>query len=283
MSYYRGGSGTPLVLIHGFSANWRCWQPVIPALEEHHDVIAINLAGHAEGKPLDPGVPASVDALVDAAARELDELGVGRAHLVGNSLGGWVALALGARSRGLSVVALSPAGGWEHTDGDGALTPEMRRLKGYFMRNYRLLRLLGARGEDLVRRPRFRAFAYRDVSSRAAEIPASLAVDLFRSASNCDIYLPFMSYVEENGFPQELGPIDSPVRIAWGTRDRIIPKSRYSARFGRLVPDAEWVDLDGLGHVPMLDGAAVTVQTILEVTERVDAGERTEAAGAAAP
>ena len=50
---YHGGTGTPMVLIHGFSANWRCWQPVIAALEEHHEVYAINLPGHFEGAAWD--------------------------------------------------------------------------------------------------------------------------------------------------------------------------------------------------------------------------------------
>jgi pimeloyl-ACP methyl ester carboxylesterase len=250
---------------------------VIPALEEHHEVYAINLAGHLEGPPWDDDVPVSVEAVVDAAERELDSLGLKRAHLVGNSLGGWVALALGARRRGLSAVALSPAGGWE------AGTRAERHLEGYFMRSYRLMKLLGPRVERLVRRPRFRALAFRDVSERAAAIPAPLAVDLIRSASNCDLYIPFLTAVGEGrGFPTELAEIDCPVRIAWSERDRIIPQKRYSAQLRRLVPNAEWTVLPGVGHVPMLDDPAATVAAILDVTSRVDAGERAEAAGAAA-
>jgi pimeloyl-ACP methyl ester carboxylesterase len=196
---------------------------------------------------------------------------------VGNSLGGWTVLALAARQRGLSVVALSPAGGWE------AGTRAERRLRGYFIRNYKLLNALRSSSESLVRRPRFRALAFRDVSERAAAIPASLAVDLIRSASNCEIYLPFIEGVGNgNGFPDELAEIDCPVRIAWSERDRIIPEKRYSAKLRTLVPDAEWTVLPGVGHVPMLDDPDLVVRTILEVTSKVDAGVRTESAGAAA-
>ena len=265
------------MLIHGFSANWRCWRPVIGALEEHHEVYAINLAGHLEGAAWDEGVPVSVEAVVDAAERELDSLGLDRAHLVGNSLGGWTALALGARRRGLSVVALSPAGGWK------AGTRDERRLGAYFRRNYRLMKLLGPQIEHLVRRPRFRALAFRDVSERAGAIPAALAVDLIRSASNCDLYVPFITAVEDGrGFATELAEIDCPVRIAWSERDRIIPQQHYSEELRTIVPNAEWTVLSGLGHVPMLDDPAATVGAILEVTLRVDAGDRTEPAGAAA-
>jgi pimeloyl-ACP methyl ester carboxylesterase len=276
MSGYHGGTGAPLVLIHGFSANWRCWRPVIGALEEQHEVHAINLAGHLEGAPWDDGVEISVEAVVDAAERELDSLGLGRAHLVGNSLGGWVALALGARHRGCSVVALSPAGGWE------AGTRQEKRLKAYFMRDYRLMKMLGPQVEHLIRRPRFRAIAFRDVAQKPAAIPASLAVDLIRSASNCDVYVPFLEAVGEGRGFLELAEIDCPVRIAWGERDRILPQKRYSARLRSVVPNAEWTVLPGLGHVPMLDDPEATARAILEVTSRVDAGDLVEPAGAAA-
>ena len=277
MSGYHGGRGTPIVLVHGFSANWRCWQPVIPELERHHEVYAINLAGHFEGRAWDQNVPVTVEAVVDTAERELDELGLQRAHLVGNSLGGWTVLALAARQRGLSAVALSPAGGWESG------TRDEKRLRGYFMRNYKLMSMFGSASEGLVRRPRFRALAFRDVAERAGAIPASLAVELIRAASHCDIYLPFIEGVGNgNGFPDELAEIDCPVRIAWSGHDRIIPEKRYSAKLRRLVPGAEWTVLPGVGHVPMLDDPALTVRSILEVTSKVDAGARTESAGAAA-
>src|SRR6185312_2220378 len=108
---HRGGSGPPLVLLHGFLDTWRTWELVLPALERHHEVIAPALPGHAGGPPLAPD-----DDLIDAVERVLDEAGAGEAHLVGNSLGGWVALQLAARGRARSVVALAPGGGWERPD-----------------------------------------------------------------------------------------------------------------------------------------------------------------------
>jgi pimeloyl-ACP methyl ester carboxylesterase len=276
MSGYHGGTGSPLVLIHGFSANWRCWRPVIGALEEHHEVYAINLAGHFEGSPWDQSVEISVDAVVDAAERELDSLGLERAHLVGNSLGGWTALALAGRHRGLSVVALSPAGGWE------AGTRLERRLGRLFQRKHKLMKLVGPSLEGLVRRPRFRPLAFYDICRRPTRMPASLAVDLIRSASTCDIYMPFLEAVEAGHGFKELAEIDCPARIAWSQYDRIIPERRYSSRLRELVPNAEWTVLPGVGHVPMLDDPALVVRSVLEVTSRVDAGADTEAAGAAA-
>jgi pimeloyl-ACP methyl ester carboxylesterase len=276
MSGYHGGTGSPMVLIHGFSANWRCWQPVIGALEEHHEVYAINLAGHYEGAPWDESMEISVEAVVDAAERELDSLGLSRAHLVGNSLGGWTALALGARHRGLSVVALSPAGGWQ------AATRRERRLGRLFERKHKLMKAVGPPIEGLVRRPRFRVLAYYDICRRPAAMPAGLAVDLIRSASTCEIYMPFLEAVEAGRGFGDLAEIDCPVRIAWAERDKIIPERNYSARLRELVPNAEWTVLPGVGHVPMLDDPELVVRSILDVTSRVESGADTEAAGAAA-
>jgi pimeloyl-ACP methyl ester carboxylesterase len=57
------------------------------------------------------------------------------------------------------------------------------------------------------------------------------------------------------------------VRIAWGTKDQGIPLEGYSLR---LVPSADFVKLEGLGHVPMSDDPLGLARTILEVTERAE-------------
>src|SRR5215208_598205 len=50
---HRGGSGPPLVCLHGFLDTWRTWQLVLPALERRHDVLAPTLGGHAGGPPIE--------------------------------------------------------------------------------------------------------------------------------------------------------------------------------------------------------------------------------------
>ena len=109
---FRGGDGEPMVLIHGFSGTRHLWDPVPAELERSFDLLAVSLAGHIGGCELG-ATPASVTALVDAVERDLDDAGFDKAHLVGNSLGGWVAFELAIRGRARSVVAISPAGGWE--------------------------------------------------------------------------------------------------------------------------------------------------------------------------
>src|SRR4051794_2719083 len=111
---HRGGSGPPLVLVHGVTDTWRTWELVLDELERHHDVLAPTLPGHAGGPSLDGHL--DIDVLCGGVERAMDDAGVDRAHLVGNSLGGYVALHLAARGRATSVVALAPAGGWARGD-----------------------------------------------------------------------------------------------------------------------------------------------------------------------
>lgn len=112
--FHRGGDGTPLVLLHGFTMSWRAWLPVLPYLAAHHTVLAMTMAGHRGGPALLPdGQPGAV-ALADTLCAQLDELGLDTVHVAGNSLGGWTALELARRGRARSVVAISPGGSWRH-------------------------------------------------------------------------------------------------------------------------------------------------------------------------
>jgi pimeloyl-ACP methyl ester carboxylesterase len=82
-----GGSGPPLVCLHGFTDTWRTWELVLPALERRHDVLAPTLAGHAGGPPIRGDVTDAL--LADAVERALDDAGIDTAHFAGNSLGGY--------------------------------------------------------------------------------------------------------------------------------------------------------------------------------------------------
>ena len=108
---HRGGSGSPLVCLHGFTDTWRTWELILPALERKHDVLAPTLLG-ARRRPGAARGRFSDELIVDAVEAAMDEAGFETAHVVGNSLGGYIALQLAARGRAESVVALArPAAG----------------------------------------------------------------------------------------------------------------------------------------------------------------------------
>jgi pimeloyl-ACP methyl ester carboxylesterase len=259
---HRAGTGEPLVLVHGFSGTWRIWDPVLPALEQRHDVLAITLLGHHDGAPFPPGATVTFDALVDGVERDMDDAGLETAHVVGNSLGGWIALELGRRGRARSVVALAPGGGWDHG------SREQRRLERLFRRTHHALHWIAPRADRLVRRPRARALLLRDLVAHPERVTPAAAEAIIRGAAECPAYLDVVDAIKRDGPPKDLSGIEVTVRIAWGTRDRILPLHRYSYRLRQMLPDAEFTELRGLGHVPMSDDPAATARTILEVTAR---------------
>jgi pimeloyl-ACP methyl ester carboxylesterase len=106
---HRSGSGTPLLLLHGFTDTWRGWRPVLPALEEHHDVLAPTLPGHHGGDGFPVHEAMTVAGTADIIERAMDAAGFGTAHVVGSSFGGWLALELASRGRARSVTALCPS------------------------------------------------------------------------------------------------------------------------------------------------------------------------------
>ncbi len=260
-SVHRGGAGEPLVLIHGFSATRRTWEPVLETLERSLDVLAVNLAGHVGGPAL-AGTPVSVNALVDTVERDLDAAGFETVHAVGNSLGGWIALELAARGRARSVVALSPAGGWEH--GSRA----ERRLASMFTRNQRLVTAQLPRIESLMRRPRLRHALLWQVAAHGERMSAVAAAQMMRDSVLCPVYFDLLEAIRRDGPPRTFDRVTCPVLLAWGTRDRMIPSPRYSRRLRNLLPNAEWVDLRGVGHIPMVDDPELVAQTIIEFTRR---------------
>src|SRR3954454_24723218 len=110
LAYVRRGDGPPLVLIHGICSPGQMWDPVLDRLARERDVIALDLPGFGASPPLPGHRSPTVAAQADAVAAFVDGLGVEGAAVAGNSMGGGVALELGARGWASAVVAISPIG-----------------------------------------------------------------------------------------------------------------------------------------------------------------------------
>ena len=258
---HRGGSGPPLVCLHGFTDTWRTWELVLPALERHHDVLAVTLAGHAGGPPIRGAVCDAT--LADAAERAMDAAGFERAHLVGNSLGGYVALQLAARGRADTVVALAPAGGW--ATGDGSY----RDVLDHFLAMQEMLATAAPHADAIVStlEGRRRATLFTAVSFE--HIPAELLAHQMRGAAACVATTPLVEHAARAGWRVDAERITCPVRILWGTEDRLLEWPGAAHRFRRdWLPTAEFVELEGVGHCPQLDVPLETAQLILGFTAR---------------
>ncbi|WP_217912856.1 alpha/beta fold hydrolase [Miltoncostaea marina] len=256
---HRGGAGPPLVCLHGFTDTWRTWELALPHLERRHEVLAPTLPGHAGGPPLDaePGH----DALLDAVERAMDAAGMATAHVAGNSLGGYLALRLAARGRARTVVAFAPAGGWEPAD--AAFT---RMLQGFVARQ-REVRAMAPQADALVATPAGRRRATSLITERSDHIPAGLIVHQLLGVAACRDVGPMVEAALRDGYPLDAAAVDCPVRVVWGTRDRLLPLPAAAARLRhRLLPHADWVELDDVGHCPQLDVPLEAAELILGLT-----------------
>lgn len=260
---YRAGEGEPVVLLHGFTATWRCWLPVLAELVARHDVLAPTLTGHDGGPPTVPGQGHSLAYAAGRIEAALDAQGVGTAHLVGNSMGGTLALELAKRGRARSVVGLSPGGGWHKGD------PEGERVERFFRRQ---LRITGAGRRWLPRvmsRPSTRHAALRDFMRHGEQVPAGEAVALARSSIRCQVVEDVFAGIRSGeALLHDLDQVRVPTLIAWAEHDRILPLERHQHRFRAEIPGVTFRVLPGVGHVPMSDDPALVAATITDWVQR---------------
>jgi pimeloyl-ACP methyl ester carboxylesterase len=256
---HRAGSGSPLVCLHGFADTWRTWELVLPALERRHDVLALTLAGHAGGPSLNSRVDDA--ALVDAVQAAMDDAGFATAHLVGNSLGGWLALQLAARGRAESVVALAPAGGWARDDESWK---DVLRLQAALIEQ---ARAAAPHAEAILATPEGRRRATRYTVVNPEHVPVDLLAHQLLGVAACRDGQRLVDYALGADWRLHAERIACPVRIAWGREDPLLLWPSAAARFRtEWLPHADWVELDGVGHCPQLDVPAETAGLVLGFT-----------------
>lgn len=239
-----------LVLIHGFTASTRSWDPLVPMLAQRYRVIRIDLLGHGRSaKPTDAGY-----AVPDQARRVgevLDQLGVGRAVVVGHSTGGSVATAL-AEGRPDLVAALALLNTGPRLDAFIPQGPADQLLQVPVIGQL-LWRL---RTESLVRS------AAATAVSRDVAIPQAVVDDVLGMT-----YHAFTAagrgaedYLLQRPLPDRLAALGIPLLVLFGAEDRRWRSS--SARDYRAVPGARIEMLPGVGHSPLLEDPPRTAELL---------------------
>jgi pimeloyl-ACP methyl ester carboxylesterase len=254
LAYERQGEGPELVLLHGVGHRRQAWNAVLPLLTPHRTVITVDLPGHGESPPLDTGGKPPVLAMGEELIRLFDELDLATPHVGGNSLGGALALGLAARGRAATVTGLSPAGFW-------ASPWQFPYAKAVF-------KTMQASGKTM--NPRLTSRLAHSTAGRAV-IDAAIvarpsrvtpeqaegdAVAFFRARDALSQIL-----AEPLDFTETV-PDSVKVTIAWGARDRLLPKSQARVAKRRL-PNARFVLLPGCGHVPMTDAPELVARVLL--------------------
>jgi pimeloyl-ACP methyl ester carboxylesterase len=251
LAHSRSGSGAPLLLLHALGLSRASWAPVVPALAEHFDVLAVDLPGFGDSPPL-PGEP-SPKALAAAVAAFLDERGLAVPHVVGNSLGGWVALELAALRPLASVALLSPAGMWP---GDTPL---------YCRASLRASRWLSVHaGGPLARAVDTRVgriAVLGQTHGRPARMSPAQAKGALRALATGPGFDAAFAATLHRHYAAG-APFSAPVTIAFGARDRLLISRRWR-RLDELPPDRRVASLPGCGHIPMTDDPAAVTALVL--------------------
>jgi pimeloyl-ACP methyl ester carboxylesterase len=260
LAYERHGSGPPLVLLHGVGHRRQAWGAVLDRLTPHRDVVLVDLPGHGESPPLKLAGRPVLDALLAEVTGLLDETGLQRPHIAGNSLGGRLALEAGVAGRAATVTALSPAGFWR---GQSEVL--------YDRAVFKIMEFAGARTRRLApamsRSTAGRALLYGAIVSRPSRLTPEQALGDMAAFVDAK---PALNMVL-TGMVNFTGsvPADVPVTIGWGRRDRLLFPGQARVVKDRL-PNARLVWLPGCGHVPMTDDPVLVADVLLHGSGRAD-------------
>lgn len=255
LSHERRGTGEPMLLLHGVGMEWRVWLPVMDALNgAGFQTIAADVPGFGDSPPLPPERAPTIQALAQAVAGFLDELGLQHAHLVGNSMGGGIALELARSGRASSVTAISPVGLW--TPRELRFCQRSLRLTLAAVRTAPAL-LAGGSSSPLVR-----TLLGAQIFSRPWRIPPQRMREMIDALAGASGFLPTVSAFECYTLTASPELEGVPVTILWGSSDRLLLR-RQADRARRLLGHARHISLQHLGHVPMWDDPALVSAAII--------------------
>jgi pimeloyl-ACP methyl ester carboxylesterase len=256
INYAEMGDGPPVILIHGLSGCWQNWLENIPHLARRHRVVALDLPGFGESElPQDeisiPGYGRFVDAF-------LGQIGVERAALIGNSMGGFIAaeVAISHPSRVEKLVLVSAAGLMRV--GNARLTALERAARLFHPATAAVL----ARRDYLVRRPKLRRRILYGIVRYPDRIEPELVYEVASGAGKPG-FLDALNAITKYDFADRLPDVSVPTLIVWGRNDMIVPVSG-AYEYERLIPNTRLEIFEDTGHVPMLERPARFNQLVEE-------------------
>lgn len=251
LAFDRRGSGEPLLLVHGLGGARIVWEPVLDRLAAERDAIAVDMPGFGASPGLPDGAEETPAVLASALGAFLDELGIERAHLAGNSLGAWVAIELARQGRALSVTGLCSAGFWK-----GPLGPRASRARDV---GRVLMPIVG----PVVRSEHMRRLLLAASVGHPERVPPRAAAELVRA------YVAAPAFDRANAAMRAatIGSVEDlpvPVTLAWGDLDRLVREPAGG------VPGARRIVLHGCGHIPTWDDPEQVAGVLLDASAERD-------------
>ncbi len=247
-------------MLHGLGSDHRFWDNLRPALERAHRVVAPDLPGHGDhARRLTPA-EAHPRELAAEVAEQLRADGIERPHLVGLSLGGWVALELAAGGVGASVTALAPAGLWP----DGAPGRRERATAlGRALLSVAEGPTLALARSDLVRR-----LALHGLVVHPERVSPAAFADAIRALLHTHSYAACDRAMVGSAF-RDGGRLGVPATVAFGDADRVLPAPGSQWR-ARLPKEVRWVTLPSCGHAMTWDQPEACAALIAETVARAE-------------
>lgn len=257
------GSGDPMVLLHPFMMSQNVWKQVAPLIAEtgRYEVFAPTMPGHNGGVKgrffLDTAE------MADDVERRMDALGWETAHIVGNSLGGWVAFELERRGRARTLTGIAPAGGWSH------FTPAKFEIVGKFLAGLPVWLTAKLLGQRALRLPFARQLASVPVSAKADGLSDADLIDIIDDVSHCPAYYHLLVKALLLPGLRELANGSAPTHLVICEKDRVLPHPRFTRHFTTQLPkDTQITHLDGVGHIPMFEAPRRVADLIVGFADR---------------
>jgi len=228
IAYFRAGTGAQIVFIHGANDQAGTWARVAPAFAGAHKVVVVDLAGHGDSDPATG--PLTADDLFTGLERVMDAEASGPATLVGNSLGGWIALvyALYYPERVARVVSVN--GAISRTESQQASS------------------VLSPRTREEARRTVSRLFS----PASGLYVPDFVLDDLVRRSPTAPVARLMAAPPESLDrflIDDRLGDLRVPALVLWGEDDGLLSLS-YAREATRRIPGARLEVLPKCGHMP---------------------------------
>jgi|HubBroStandDraft_1064217.scaffolds.fasta_scaffold03420_6 2-hydroxy-6-oxonona-2,4-dienedioate hydrolase len=239
--YQEAGSGPDVILLHGLGGDATNWAATVPALAVKFHVLVPDQVGF--GRSDKPLIDYRVATLVDFLNAFYKKVGIAKATLVGNSLGGWVAMdfALAHPDKVNRLVLVDSAGYSQKRTGGPPLTREL---------------LLALNPSTVAGEKQLMSLVFYSKAFATDQFAEQALMLHLRKNDSYTIERFFDSILRgEDLVDGKLGAIKAPTLVVWGREDALIPLANGKA-LAEDIPGAESVILDSCGHVPQAECAA---------------------------
>jgi pimeloyl-ACP methyl ester carboxylesterase len=249
VNYVEIGEGRPIVFVHGISGSWQNWLENLPHFGRGRRAIALDLPGFG-ASPM-PSWELDMPSYGRLLHDFCEKLGIEGATVVGNSMGGFIAVEAVTASPGRfeRLVLVSAAGilnTWNPEERAVATAWAWKVFGPQYARRSRFI----------VSRPRAREFVFRPFVRYPARLREDLLLEQIESGlKQADGFGDALHAVIRHDIRERLSEIAMPTMILWGQSDRVIPMAA-ALSYHRRIPHSRLEIFERTGHVPQLERPA---------------------------